>query len=81
LWICCTDSDEGEDDDEEEEDEADADPYQLPITHEAALAGTDRAVLTLDVEHSGNRVVTGSMDNIVRMYDFNGMKSDLRPFR
>ena len=72
------DSDEGED---EDDDDGEGDPYQLPVTHEAALAGTERAVLTLDVEHTGNRVVTGSMDNIVRMYDFNGMKSDLRPFR
>lgn len=53
----------------------------LPVSHEVTLAGHERAVVTLDVEHSGNRVVTGSMDGTVRLYDFNGMKADLRSFR
>eukprot|EP00877_Chromochloris_zofingiensis_P012178 jgi/Chrzof1/7213/Cz02g14300.t1 len=65
----------GDDDDEYQ------DPYMLPVSHEVTLAGHERAVVTLDVEHSGNRVVTGSMDGTVRLYDFNGMKADLRSFR
>jgi hypothetical protein len=63
--------------DEEEE----TDPWLLPITHELALTGHTRAVTALDVEHSGSRVVTGGLDYMIRIYDFNGMKSDMKPFR
>ncbi|KAG2425173.1 hypothetical protein HXX76_013927 [Chlamydomonas incerta] len=64
-------------DDEGEED----DPYGLPITHEAVMKGHSKAVVCLDVEHSGTRMVTGSYDYTVRIYDFHGMKSDMRSFR
>ncbi|GIM09200.1 hypothetical protein Vretimale_13055 [Volvox reticuliferus] len=57
------------------------DPYGLPITHEAILKGHTKAVSCLDVEHSGTRMVTGSYDYTVRLYDFHGMKSDMRSFR
>ncbi|GIL65412.1 hypothetical protein Vafri_19165 [Volvox africanus] len=59
----------------------DDDPYGLPITHEAILKGHTKAVSCLDVEHSGTRMVTGSYDYTVRVYDFHGMKSDMRSFR
>eukprot|EP00798_Chlamydomonas_sp_ICE-L_P004303 gene4303-14413_t len=85
-------------------DEADGeDPWHLPITHEATLGGHAKAVVCMDVEHSGSRIatlgghakavvcmdvehsgsriVTGSLDYTIRIYDFNGMKSDLRAFR
>ena len=45
------------------------------------MGGPTKAVVCVDVEHSGSRVVTGSLDYMIRLYDFNGMKSDLRPFR
>jgi hypothetical protein len=32
------------------------------------------------VDHTGSRVITGGMDYNVHMYDFSGMKSDLKPF-
>ena len=57
------------------------DPYNLPVTHEAVLSGHTRLVSALDVEHSGSRMVTGGYDFGVRLYDFAGMKRDLRPFR
>ncbi|KIY94244.1 putative Gastrulation defective protein 1 like protein [Monoraphidium neglectum] len=69
-------SDASDDDDEEE-----ADPYRLPISNEVVLTGAERAVTCLDVEHTGSRVAAGSVDNVVRLYDFNGMRSDLKPFR
>lgn len=65
----------------EEEGDEDFDPYQLPITHEAALSAHGKAVVALDVDHSGSRLVTGSMDYGVHIYDFNGMKADLRHFK
>ena len=70
-----------EDDDDSDEDGAAADPYRLPVSHEVALSGFARAVTCLDVEHSGARVAAGGVDNVVRLYDFNGMRADLRPFR
>ena len=78
------------DDDEEEEDDGDGDGGDedefdewghLPIHSECRLAGAKRAVACVDVEHSGNRVAAGSHDGSVLLYDFNGMKSDLQPFR
>ena len=62
-------------------DDAAMDPYNLPVTHEAVLSGHTRLVSALDVEHSGSRMVTGGYDFGVRLYDFAGMKRDLRPFR
>jgi WD40 repeat protein len=38
-------------------------------------------VTCLDIDHTGSRLVTGSMDYTVRLYDFNGMKRDLKAFR
>uniref|UniRef100_A0A803M949 Transducin/WD40 repeat-like superfamily protein n=1 Tax=Chenopodium quinoa TaxID=63459 RepID=A0A803M949_CHEQI len=38
-------------------------------------------VSALAVDHSGSRVLSGSYDYTVRMYDFQGMKRDLASFR
>ncbi|CAL8470106.1 g9648 [Coccomyxa elongata] len=57
------------------------DPYRLPVTSEVALEGQGKVVASLDVDHSGSRVVAGSRDYSVKLFDFNGMKSDLRSFR
>ncbi|KAG2434016.1 hypothetical protein HYH02_012476 [Chlamydomonas schloesseri] len=65
----------------DEDDEEGDDPYGLPVTHEAVMKGHTKAVVCLDVEHSGTRMVTGSYDYTVRIYDFHGMKSDMRSFR
>lgn len=65
----------------EESDDEDGDLYGLPVTHEAVLGGHQKIVTAIDVEHSGSRVVTGSHDYHIQLYDFNGMKSDLKSFR
>ncbi len=44
-------------------------------------AGQGKYVASLDVDHSGSRVLSGSRDYSVRLFDFNGMKSDLKSFR
>jgi WD40 repeat protein len=46
-----------------------------------AAAGQGKVVASLDVDHSGSRVLAGSRDYTIRLFDFNGMKSDLRSFR
>lgn len=40
-----------------------------------------QVVAALAVDHSGSRVLSGSYDYTVRMYDFQGMKRDLSSFR
>ncbi len=75
------DEDDDDDEDDEDEDDEPSDPYRLPVSNEVVLTGVDRAVTCIDIEHTGSRVVVGSVDNGVRLYDFNGMRSDLRPFR
>eukprot|EP00195_Chlamydomonas_chlamydogama_P015841 CAMPEP_0202913062 /NCGR_PEP_ID=MMETSP1392-20130828/59433_1 /ASSEMBLY_ACC=CAM_ASM_000868 /TAXON_ID=225041 /ORGANISM="Chlamydomonas chlamydogama, Strain SAG 11-48b" /LENGTH=510 /DNA_ID=CAMNT_0049604183 /DNA_START=1 /DNA_END=1533 /DNA_ORIENTATION=+ len=63
-----------------DDDEGD-DPWHLPVTHEVTLGGHNKAVVALDVDASGARIITGSLDYTLRMYDFNGMKSDMKAFR
>ena len=45
------------------------------------MEGHRKVVSALALEHTGSRLLTGSHDYTVRMYDFNGMKRDMRPFR
>ncbi|KAI8469749.1 MAG: WD40-repeat-containing domain protein [Monoraphidium minutum] len=66
---------------EDEEDEEEEDPYHVPASNEVVLTGAERAVTCVGIEHTGSRVAAGGVDNVVRLYDFNGMRSDLRPFR
>jgi len=40
-----------------------------------------QVVSALAVDHSGSRVLSGSYDYTIRMYDFQGMKRDLASFR
>lgn len=46
------------------------------------IDGNDwQVVAALAVDHSGSRVLSGSYDYTVRMYDFQGMKRDVSSFR
>lgn len=74
-------SDEDGDDDDDDVAPTEYDPYGLPVAHEVNLEGHGRAVSCLDIEHSGTRLITGSLDYSVRIFDFNGMKADLKSFR
>lgn len=40
-----------------------------------------QVISTLAIDHSGSRVLTGSYDYSVRMYDFQGMNARLQSFR
>ena len=71
---------------EEVEDEGDAvallaKRWALPVSHEVALAGPDKAVSAIAADPSGGRVLVGSLDYKVRLYDFGGMDKRHRPFR
>jgi WD40 repeat protein/pSer/pThr/pTyr-binding forkhead associated (FHA) protein len=83
-----------EQDEDEDEDEDDADdameeetPEQyargmgIPVSHEIMLKGHDKHITTLTIDPKGSRFVTGSMDCIIKMWDFGGMDRSLKNFR
>ncbi|KAK9087735.1 hypothetical protein Syun_030129 [Stephania yunnanensis] len=55
--------------------------FRIPISNEIVLKGHSKVVSALAVDHSGSRVLSGSYDYTVRMYDFQGMNSKLASFR
>uniref|UniRef100_A0A2P2QLC8 Uncharacterized protein n=1 Tax=Rhizophora mucronata TaxID=61149 RepID=A0A2P2QLC8_RHIMU len=55
--------------------------YWIPITNEIVLKGHTKIVSALAIDHSGSRVLSGSYDYTVRMYDFQGMSARLQSFR
>ncbi|KAI0498659.1 hypothetical protein KFK09_019549 [Dendrobium nobile] len=57
------------------------DKLRFPLSNEIVLKGHSRIVSALAVDHSGSRVLSGSYDYTVRMYDFQGMTSKLHSFR
>jgi WD40 repeat protein len=59
----------------------DLNPWKLPISSEVVLEPHSKAVVAVALDHSGSRLLTGSHDYTVKLFDFNGMKSDCRPFR
>jgi WD repeat-containing protein 70 len=72
----------GASDEDMPEDQQDDNPYRLPLSHEVVMGSSHiKAVSCLDIDHSGSRMVTGSLDYTVRLYDFNGMKRDMKAFR
>ncbi|KAG6735705.1 hypothetical protein POTOM_061644 [Populus tomentosa] len=55
--------------------------YRIPTSNEIVLGGHSKVVSALAVDHTGSRVLSGSYDYTVRMYDFQGMNSRLQSFR
>ena len=47
----------------------------------ALRAGHEKLVTALDVDRAGARALTGGEDYQLRMFDFGGMKRDMRAFR
>lgn len=54
---------------------------KIPIANQVDLTGHEKAVSCLSVEPAGNRVVTGSYDYSVKLFDFGGMDSRHRSFK
>lgn len=54
---------------------------KIPISHQVELGGHDKAVTCLSVEPAGNRVVSGSLDYMLKFFDFGGMDSRHNAFR
>lgn len=53
----------------------------LPVRHVIQLGGGGRLVTALAFDPAGSRIAVGSADYRLRLHDFNGMRSDLMPFR
>ncbi|KAG8091848.1 hypothetical protein GUJ93_ZPchr0012g19618 [Zizania palustris] len=82
--------DEEDEDEDEDEDGDDSDDdmeddgeghHRIPLSNEVVLRGHTKVVSALAVDHTGSRVLSGSYDYTVRMYDFQGMNSKLQSFR
>ncbi|XP_027350623.1 WD repeat-containing protein 70 isoform X2 [Abrus precatorius] len=69
-------------DSEDESDEEDVgNRFRIPLSNEIVLKGHTKVVSALAVDHSGSRVLSGSYDYTVHMYDFQGMNARLQSFR
>lgn len=55
--------------------------HRIPLKKEQLLNGAGRAINCLAWDKSGARVISGSSDHIVRMYDFGGMTVEHDPFQ
>ena len=53
---------------------------KIPLSHQVDLLGHSKAVVCLSIEPAGNRLVSGSLDYNVKMFDFGGMDTRHRPF-
>lgn len=60
-------------DDDEDEDDSDEDEDEFPTSHEMILKTHERAVTTVSLDASGARLVTGSNDCTIKLYDFASM--------
>ncbi|KAI0236779.1 hypothetical protein L0F63_001833 [Massospora cicadina] len=72
------------DDDEEESPSEDDDEINLdylPISHEAKLLSHNKLISGLTLDRAGARLVSGSYDHTIKMWDFSGMDSNMRAFR
>lgn len=72
-------SDDDDDDDSSEDDEGSG--TYIPATLEVNLNHGTKPVSALSIDHSGARLVSGSVDYDVRLWDFAGMSSSLQSFR
>jgi len=54
---------------------------KLPVSHKIVLKEHKKCVSAMSLDRSGSRLVTGSFDNDIRMWDFNSMREDLKSFR
>ncbi|GKB29171.1 WD repeat-containing protein 70, partial [Tanacetum coccineum] len=69
------------DEDEMSDDDEDGPRFRIPLSNEIVLKGHTKVVSSLAIDHSGSRVLSGSYDYTVRMYDFQGMNARLESFR
>lgn len=76
-------SDDGGSGEEQDSDEEGGgpNPFRLPVSRSALFEPTERGVTALALDRAGSRLACGSRDGRVRLFDFGGARSDLKPFR
>nr|OQO16384.1 hypothetical protein B0A51_16036 [Rachicladosporium sp. CCFEE 5018] len=71
----------GSDDDSDSDDDDDNDD-EFPVSHEMLIKTHDKAITTVTVDPSGGRLVTGSMDCMLKFHDFASMTPNtIRAFK
>jgi WD repeat-containing protein 70 len=53
----------------------------VPQTHEVTLTGHSRSVQAMAINRDGSKMVTGSTDYNMKMWDFQTMNRKLKPFK
>ena len=53
----------------------------LPVADSIALQGHTKPVVCLATDSSGSRLLSGSLDTALGVYDFSGMGADFRPYK
>ncbi|KVI03843.1 WD40 repeat-containing protein [Cynara cardunculus var. scolymus] len=71
----------GSDSDNELSEDEEENQHRIPLSNEIVLKGHTKVVSALAIDHSGSRVLSGSYDYSIRMYDFQGMNARLESFR
>lgn len=46
---------------------------KIPLSHQIDLSGDGKVCTSISFEPNGNRIVTGSFDYKIKIYDFGGM--------
>lgn len=67
--------------DSDSDGEGNVDFSVLPTSHEIKLADHARTVSALALDPSGTRLITGSYDYDMKLWDFAGMDRSFKPFR
>eukprot|EP00041_Stephanoeca_diplocostata_P027213 m.746407 g.746407 ORF g.746407 m.746407 type:complete len:594 (+) comp23136_c0_seq6:186-1967(+) len=75
------DSNESEDDGDDVDGIEAQDSLGIPVSHEVTLKHGERPISAMDIDPSGARVVTGSFDYKVKLWDFAAMDARMRSFR
>eukprot|EP01138_Halocafeteria_seosinensis_P016304 gb/GECG01016634.1/.p1 GENE.gb/GECG01016634.1/~~gb/GECG01016634.1/.p1 ORF type:complete len:833 (+),score=127.50 gb/GECG01016634.1/:1-2499(+) len=55
--------------------------HGVPVVRCAVLRGHERTVSAIGLDRAGARVITGSLDHHLKLYDFGGMDAEHRPFK
>jgi len=61
--------------------ESESNPNYQPITHEVVIPAYEKTVTAIAVDKHGMNLVTGSIDGVVKYWDFNGMNRSMKYYR
>jgi len=75
-------ADAGDDDDDLDDDDDDDEEHDvLPFSHETTINAHPKSCQAMCIDTKGARMVTGSLDGSVHMFDFGGMTQEAKHFR